>query len=439
MPTHRTIALLVLGLIARECFSFWTGHPFDFELWVRLGYAMNHGADPYGLLASVPGLSFANIFGYESAPTIAYLPFWPLVTGLMFALYSLTGVENRFVYYFLLKQPVILGDVLLAYLLCSYVSERKSAAAGRWVLSFWLFSPFTIIVSGIWGMFESVAICFLMTSVGSKNRWGKSVWTGLAIFAKSIPIIYAAPVTLKRLTTRADVLALILTIGLPSALSAAIFLLMKWPLMMVGETLASTVGKGGSSMSVWDILAYFNYTGGPVLPNETYQLLGFVWIPALALFTLLAIRRFRTEIDNGLFQALIVCTLAFLIFKAQITEQYALYLFALTAVDVAVWHPERKRLLVGSVAVALSYLVINNYFLVRFLAPVYPGFADFENAMFRVIGPLRYVLHLLLGTGFTCLNVAYLVSVFRQQSTSQGSQGLEEQSGLVGGVHERQP
>jgi len=412
MPSHRTVALILMGLTIRECFSFWTGHPFDFELWVRLGYAMNHGGNPYGVLASVPGLSFANIFGYESAPTIAYLPFWPIVTGLMFALYSLIGIENRFVYYFMLKQPVIAGDVLLAYLLSSYVSKR-SVAGGEWTLSFWLFSPFTIIMSGIWGMFESIAICFLMISIGSESRFRKSMWSGLATFAKSIPIIYAAPLTLKRATNRSDVLALILAVGLPSALSAAIFLIMKWPLITVGDTLVSTVGKGGSSMSVWDILPYLNYTGGPGLPFEAYQLLGYAWIPALALSTFLGIRRFRTETDHGLFQALILCTLAFLIFKAQITEQYALYLFALAAVDVAVWHPERKRLLFGSVAVALGYLVINNYFLVRFLSPVYPGFTSFENAMFGLIGPLRYTLHLLLGTAFTCLNVAYLVKLLR--------------------------
>src|SRR5208282_4511079 len=116
MSLRRLWTILFLGLLVREVFSFWTGHPSDFELWVRLGYAMAHGGDPYGPIPPVPGLSFASVFSATNAPTIAYLPFWPLVTGLMYLAYSLVGVNDRFVYYFLLKQPIIFGDVSLAYL-----------------------------------------------------------------------------------------------------------------------------------------------------------------------------------------------------------------------------------------------------------------------------------------------------------------------------------
>ena len=127
---------------------------------------MNHGGDPYGILPPVPGLSFANVFSIDNAPVIAYLPFWPLITGLIYVIYSIVGLNDRFVYYFLLKQPAIFGDIGLAYLLYSYVSSRKLGDGGFWVLSFWLFSPFMIIISGIWGMFDSIAISFLMISAG---------------------------------------------------------------------------------------------------------------------------------------------------------------------------------------------------------------------------------------------------------------------------------
>jgi len=145
--------------------------------------------------------------------------------------------------------------------------------------------------------------------------------------------------------------------------------------------------------------------------QEVYGALGLVWIPALVIFTWIAIRRFRTETDYGLFQALIVCTLAFLIFKAQVAEQYALYLFALAAVDVTLWNPHRKRLLVATVVVAMIYLVTYNYFLVRFLSPVYPGFVVFESATYSMIGPAWYAINFLTGTAFTILNIRYLADV----------------------------
>ena len=35
--------LVVMGLLIREAFSFWTGHPFDFEIWLRNAYFVSRG------------------------------------------------------------------------------------------------------------------------------------------------------------------------------------------------------------------------------------------------------------------------------------------------------------------------------------------------------------------------------------------------------------
>jgi hypothetical protein len=97
-----------------------------------------------------------------------------------------------------------------------------------------------------------------------------------------------------------------------------------------------------------------------------------------------------------------------------VTEQYALYLFTFAAIDVALWNPKRKSLLIATMSVALIYLVMNNYFLVRFLSPIYPGFFSFESGLYLLIGPLRYAVNFLAGTAFTCLNVKYLADVMKQ-------------------------
>ena len=267
---------------------------------------MNHGGNPYGVLPPVPGLSYADVFSVNNTATIAYLPFWPILTGLIFALYSATGLQNRFLCYFMLKQPAIFGDVALAYLLYRYVSVRKSSLAGRWALSFWLFVPFTVIISGIWGMFDSIAISFVAISLMSQRKLGRSLWAGLAVFAKSIPIIYAAPITLNKPARGKDVVALILAGALPVALSACTILVMRWPISTVGATIGSTVGKEGGSMSIWDAFFYFNYLGLPAPPSEIASALGYAWIPAIIVLTLVALSRFRLETDHGLVQALLV-------------------------------------------------------------------------------------------------------------------------------------
>jgi hypothetical protein len=171
---------------------------------------------------------------------------------------------------------------------------------------------------------------------------------------------------------------------------------------------------GSQSMSLWDLFFYFVYLGvmQPFTPS-VYRILGFLWVPALLAITVWSFRRFRVETDYGLVQALLVVTLAFLIFKARVTEQYSIYLFALSAVDVAVWNPKRKGMLLAKMAVVLIYLIVNNYFLIRFLSPVYPNFTQVESALSQMIGSARYAADFLLGSIFTILNIRYLIALLR--------------------------
>jgi hypothetical protein len=262
-------------------------------------------------------------------------------------------------------------------------------------------------------MFDSIAISLVMLSILSTSELKRVLSTGLAIFVKSIPVIYAAPVTMKRLR---DLPAAFASIGLAGVLSLTTVLVMRLPLRIATTTLESTAFKGGWSMSAWDAVFYLNYLGLLPSPDSPiYRALGIIWVPVLIALTWVAFRRFGTHTDYALVQSLLVCTLAFLIFKARITEQYALYLFALGAVDVAIWNPSRRSTLIWSVLVALIYLFVNNYFLVRFLSPIYPGFVEFENSMNDAVGPLRYAITLVTGVAFTCLNIRYLVTLLKHR------------------------
>jgi len=153
----------------------------------------------------------------------------------------------------------------------------------------------------------------------------------------------------------------------------------------------------------------------PLAPS-LYSILGLLWIPALLVMTVWAFRRFRVETDYGLVQTMLVVTLAFLIFKSRVTEQYSIYLFALSAIDVALWNPKRRSTLLATMAVALIYLIVNNYFLIRFLSPIYPNFTQVESELYQWIGPVRYAADFLLGSMFTILNIRYLVALFKARA-----------------------
>lgn len=104
---------IALGLLIRECFSFWTGHPFDFEIWLRNAYYVSQGSNPYSFFEPVPGISFA--FLNSRLPSVGYLPLWPIILSFLYQVYAALAVSNRFILYFLVKQPEIVGDVLLGY------------------------------------------------------------------------------------------------------------------------------------------------------------------------------------------------------------------------------------------------------------------------------------------------------------------------------------
>ena len=155
----------MIGLLVREAFSFWTGNPYDVEVWIRTGHAVANGMNPYvSFWEPVPGVSFA--FLNSTLPSAAYLPFWPALLGELYRLWEIMGGGNRFVLYFLIKQPSILGDFLTAALLYALVlrwTGQRNAALGA--LTFWSFFPYAIIISAIWGQFDSLVVAVILAAL----------------------------------------------------------------------------------------------------------------------------------------------------------------------------------------------------------------------------------------------------------------------------------
>jgi hypothetical protein len=406
--------LLLAGLLIREAFSFWTGHPFDFEIWVRAGYWVARGYNPYSSLPPAPGLSFANDFGGPGstfAAAIGYLPFWPILLAGLYDLYALIGSPSPFVYYFLLKQPAIICDVLVAYFLCRYVEARGSDRSS-FVLKAWLFSPYTILVSAIWGMFDSVAILFVVFALTARPGAYRGLWAGVATFAKSIPVIYAIPLSRGPRPLRNLALAL----GIPIAASLMIVWIMGWPLSIVGSSVASTVAKSGSSLSLWETLYYLNTLG--TISNSALSLFsfaGYVWIPAVAVAIVLAYRWFGFDTERGLIRSLLLITLTFLLLREAVNEQYALYLVALALIDVGMWSPQRRSLAIGMMAVVLMFNATNDLLFIRYASPLFHQALTVETNLIAKVSALRSDLLLLEAVAFWVINIYYFISLSKER------------------------
>jgi hypothetical protein len=409
--------MLVLGLAVREAFSFWTGHPFDFEIWVRAGYWVWRGFSPYAPMPSAPGLTFANPFGNLLHAAVGYLPFWPLLLAGIYGLYTVVGFGDRFVYYFLIKQPIIIGDVLVAYLLYRYVSERNPELAPK-VMALWLFSPFTIIISSIWGTFDSLAILFVMLALLARAGRTRAAWDGFATFVKSIPLLFILPLSYSQDKRVANFLV---ALGLPSILALLVVFLAGWPVagqtFTVSTTLANTLRVSSWPLSLWGTLLFLN--AEHVVSNAVaYNIIsygGYVWVAGFVISSLLARRWFGFGTERGVIQSMLVIVLTFLLVRGQVNEQYTLYLFALLLIDVALWSPQRMRLFYALTLVMLVETVTNNLLLIRFVSPVYANASGLEASLIASTGQLRNVLLWLEGLVLCGLNIWYLASLIRER------------------------
>lgn len=413
----RVRTLLILGLAVREAFSFWTGHPFDFEIWVRTGYWVVRGLSPYAPLPFAPGVSFANDFGGVFHAAIGYLPFWPLLLGGLYELYSGVGFGDRFVFYFLLKQPVIFADVLLAFALFLYI-KRQNPDLARKVLALWLFSPITIIISAIWGTFDSMSMLLVMMALLAPAGRARSAWDGLAAFVKSIPVIFILPLSYSRENRWVN---FVIALGIPVLLTAVIIYIAGWPVTgqqyTVITTLANTLQEYGFPLSLWGTWVFLNIMN--VISDSTFQsVIGwgvYLWIPAVAAASLLASRWFGSETQRGLVQSLLFITLTFLLVRGQVNEQYSIYLLALLLIDAALWNPQRMRLFYAVSGVVLAAIVTNNILLIRFVTPIYPNALQIETNLIASVNELRNVLLYIEGLAFSGLNLWYLAALVRER------------------------
>jgi hypothetical protein len=183
----KIVLLFVIGASVREGLAPFTGHPFDFELWIRLGYYTAQGLDPYRITGPVPNLSMP---GAGNMTSLGYPPVWPFVLAALYKLYALTGVSNRFFYYLILKQPMIIGDLLDGLIIYKIVKQKSETKALK-ALAFWLLCPFIILISAVWGMFDQLVLVFVLVSVFWSTRTKTTaVAEGVGILLKAIPLIY---------------------------------------------------------------------------------------------------------------------------------------------------------------------------------------------------------------------------------------------------------
>lgn len=397
--TRRLYGLLLLGIVIREAFSFWTGHPWDFEVWIRVGYYTSKGVNPYGLLDPVPGLSLS---GAGTMTSIGYPPFWAFITAFLYDLYSLFG-GNRFVYYFLLKQPLILGDLAVGYLLFR-IAKLWGGTDALSLTRFWMLCPFVIVVSSIWGMFDGLTIAFMLAALVAFGQTYKSAsLIGIGAYLKGIPLVFAPVISAAR-DIRHSLKFLLVALGIPITLSIAPFVILRWDptgFLLMARSQSSRPVEG---MTLWSMFRYFPSVFAGGFFGALLSVASVMWIPALLVTyaALLARRQKSQDQPQWMISSMIVVMSVFLITRLYVPEQYALYLIAFLLLDTHLWHPERKALLDATWIAAMIFLLVNNPLLIRFASPISHWAYDWDIAINNTppTATIRYTVMFVVACAF---------------------------------------
>lgn len=419
--TLKLTLIILLGIAIREALAPLTGHPFDFELWIRLGYYVARGNDPYTYTAPVPGLSMP---GASIMSWIGYPPIWAFFQAGQYAIYTNLGINNRFVYYFLIKQPMIIADILVGLILYKIVSGlSKKEDLGFKALALWILCPFTILISSVWGMFDQIILLAVLTSalLISKTTTSASI-AAFGFILKVIPLIYVPLFAFVQKTKSRTVLYLTLVIGESILLSLIPYAFFRnWNIYSLFGVGVDVTSKIGNSVNYWVIayLYYLNFTPPPFV-TTLLKVMGLVWIPAILVSTYYSIRYVKSSAENNedlatkILISMLFVTLIFFLTKSTISEQFTLYFLGLGLVDYYILRSHERRILFHLIWVsALVFAAANNTFFVRFLRPLSLYYSSLDSYLTQgTLGEVRMVMLLSSGIIFTLLCIMYTRSLF---------------------------
>lgn len=335
--------LILIGLLIRFLLCFWTGNPSDFEIFIRTGYHVAHGASPtQQRVFYVEGLG-QPIYPYVSG--LGYPSAWGLCLALAYKTYQLVPFSSYF-YYFLLKLFPIAGDLIATYIIyrmvLNYTGDVKKAE--KLSLVFFL-CPFVIFISSVWGMFDSIPLLFTLISIllliSNKPYWS-AFSLGLGILFKVIPVIYL-PVELLFLWKKRGVidavLCLLIAMIVPFVLMLTPIIFYNWRISEATVTVFSQTQRSGGVLTYWNMGALLsslfpNFFSGRVLDSFfSFPPIRYLWILGLMVSCLLYHeRQMNIRLDAGvnglhvLLEGFSFATIGFLLTRTFIPEQFVLYL-----------------------------------------------------------------------------------------------------------------
>ena len=403
--------ILLFGVALRVVLSFFTSHAYDIEIWkfaVRTFY--EHGEIAlFSNWTSPPVFYFALISFYFP---YALLHYYVGFSDWRIFYHPVRAVESLFI-----KMPLIIADAFIFILLIKIIHHIKPSLSEErtvFLSSLYFLNPYVIMLSSVWGMFDALAMVFIVAGVYMwiKERYlsaglmfaisACTKWIGFA------PLLFGTILLLhsRRFKTAIKMTATSVTIII------AVFAL---PFIATNQTshflevLAFRLGKG-SNITVWHGITYleyfrlqnvFNILPDWLVPNYFFIIFG-VSIVFLCVMIARSNRQNSRVETFTLINSTLLAFLAFYLTYHRINPQFLLWGIALVPLLISfseneeITYPALGWVMVGMIPGIGSYMLyglVGPERLVRLLRPYEVGFSVVFSFLCMI------TLWLLLGVG----------------------------------------
>ena len=362
--------ILLLSLVLQLALALLFGHSYDTRIFMGAGYLVGTGQNPY--VGQDLSEAFRHI-GFDALTTVGYPPPWPLALGLLYwVVHAVT--PNLLVYNLVIKLPVIAANVGLAYLVGGVLKNLgadPATARKAWV--FLLFNPLLLYCGAAWGQIDAlVALGALAALVllARERRDGSAGLLALAMSVKptALPILPVALVYLAgRSCWRAVRYAAVFAVG---ALVFAVlpFAVFGWdPTRVVRHLNAHFMMTG--TMSWMTVVRLFR---DPLTMQGHWWLLGLLWVPALAIAAVIALRRGVGGFDDLVTKSTAL-VLVFFLTRSWLAEPNVILVLPLVLILTSLGELDR-RALTAIWVIPLLFTVFN-------ASPLQLLFVAFPDAM----------------------------------------------------------
>jgi Gpi18-like mannosyltransferase len=197
------MCILTLGLVVHISIAPFSAHLYDMQVWYETGEFIVHGAYLNTDNATYNIYTFAQReFAAGNYPEGAYIytPLWAyicafsyLVTQFLSQVGFIIGGHSYFLQLFIFKIPIILTNMFIALVLVKIARlHHLSNKYTYFLLIGYLFNPYVLGVTSIWGNFHNIAVLFTLLSYYFFQRENIELsffCLGLGIAVKLYPIL----------------------------------------------------------------------------------------------------------------------------------------------------------------------------------------------------------------------------------------------------------